>query len=537
MARTCDHCGALLEPGVARCHYCGAADEAKPAEPAAPKASTDTKADDAEKEIAELAARERALARAKAEETPVAPPSKKSPLRRMAVLSGVLVCVFLVFCPHVSMAVMGGPWRKAVTELGGCKVARDALGDDIHLSWLGFPRGSNHGGSGAFRLPVSGSKASGDLDYSFHGDQVEWTLFVADRHIVDDKACKANPSGGAPAASAIASKPAVELPLRVHSEPFLVDVNKDGRDDAVVVVDQSGSPFGYAALDGMTGKAIWRSQPIANERWTDKAFLLSDWLVIVSESGQLSGYDFVRDTPGWTTTVGERVEQLCEAPDGASVRVDVVGDRSFLVVLKTGGQSPMPRKAPCQALRSNRGYITPSFDRSTTAPRVGEHVECGSPKTRTGTAPDPCRTRAHVDPDALDGMKATSLWAVEDGFIVIGGRRPGAAYPMVGLLRGHAFVWKSDIPMGNPLLAREGAPSSQLSNGKIFVSYQTTADSFVTAFDVATGHRDWNAPFVKDYEPLVWASRETVFAYASTPDAFIGFATDTGARRFSLLAR
>jgi hypothetical protein len=104
-------------------------------------------------------------------------------------------------------------------------------------------------------------------------------------------------------------------------------------------------------------------------------------------------------------------------------------------------------------------------------------------------------------------------------------------------VRDRKLVWKSDVPVGNPLLATERPESTQLAGSKIIVSYEARPDTFVTGFDVATGHRDWNVSFGPSWPPTVWASRDTVFALATATHTFVGYSTDTGAERFSMSDR
>ena len=103
---------------------------------------------------------------------------------------GVLL---LALCPHVSMGLFGGPYRTAIAQVDACPRARAALGDDVHLGWFGFPYGSSFGSSGGFRVPVAGSKASGDLTYHFDGADVSWSLQVTRGGDYDSRSCNSPP--------------------------------------------------------------------------------------------------------------------------------------------------------------------------------------------------------------------------------------------------------------------------------------------------------------------------------------------------------
>lgn len=94
---------------------------------------------------------------------------------------GVLVFAGLLFvvldCPIITLGIMGGPYKKALAQVGACQPARELLGDDVRLRTFGPAYGSSSGERGSFRIPVAGSKQAGILDYRWD-DELEWTLFV-----------------------------------------------------------------------------------------------------------------------------------------------------------------------------------------------------------------------------------------------------------------------------------------------------------------------------------------------------------------------
>jgi len=104
-------------------------------------------------------------------------------------------------------------------RLGGCKVASDLLGDDIATSLVGAAWGSSEtrggqSGSAQWRVPVSGSRASGVYQYALelHGGQ--WSMLggqlEVDGRVVDIASCPQ------------AARPAEDVPLGLTGGPAAV---------------------------------------------------------------------------------------------------------------------------------------------------------------------------------------------------------------------------------------------------------------------------------------------------------------------------
>jgi hypothetical protein len=323
--------------------------------------------------------------------------------------------------------------------------------------------------------------------------------------------------------------------LRVRRTPLLFDVNGDGHDDAVVVADTKGGPYVIAAVDGTNGATLWQSDPV--EHWTNPLFVVGGIALQPDDGGSLVAYDFKSTKPAWTASLGEKVKQLCEGPDPTQVRVLLADQRSLFVTLKTGEQAPATKVDACKAISSNkRDYTSDNTPTSTT--KVGDRISCSKhtivTSSGTTTVPNPCRTRLPIDPDSIDGMSVYQAIVVDGGFLLSGVHHPGTAYPVIGLLKGRAMAWKSDIPDGNPLLADSGAGSVMVVGNRAVAAYESARKPYVTAFAVDTGHRDWVVPFPYDRAPVLSASKDTIFAFADVPDALVGFAPATGATLFSL---
>jgi len=324
--------------------------------------------------------------------------------------------------------------------------------------------------------------------------------------------------------------------LRVHRAPLLSDVNGDGHDDAVVIADSKGGPYGLVAVDGTNGKTLWQSDPI--EHWSNPVFVVSGTALMSDDGGSLVAYDFKSTKPAWTAALGERVKQLCEGPDPTQVRVLLADQRAHYLTLKTGEQAPAPKAAACKAIPSNKRDYKPDDGATATATKVGDRIACSKRTiiTPSGTTsvPNPCKARSPIDLDSLDGFAVYEMIVVDGGFLLSGVHRPGTAYPVIGLLKGRAVAWKSDVPDGNPLLADGGNKSVALVGNQVVVAYESARKPYVTAFAMDTGHRDWVVPFPFDRAPVLSGSKDTIFAFADVPDALVGFAPASGATLFSL---
>ncbi len=335
----------------------------------------------------------------------------------------------------------------------------------------------------------------------------------------------------------IADKPEAAAPkveIRVRRRPLFIDLNGDGHEDAVVVVDRSGGPYTFAALDALTGKIIWESNAV--EHWSDPAWLVGGFLLQPDDSGDMQGYDLKTSNPTWKKHIGERVTDLCESENAGEVRVVLADKRTIIVTLATGEQVPAPKKLPCKALRPNESWKRAPSDGPL---RIGEYIGCGTSTSITSsgrtTTPDDCVVRAHVSLDAIDGIDADALYVVKDGFVVIGTHRPGTGYPVVGLLSGRKLTWKSDVPIANPLTAMTGAPESvELGGSELYVAYRVGQAYFVTAFNITTGKRDWHIAFPYA-TPHLWASNDALYVFAESPaNALVAYTTDTGTLRFNI---
>jgi hypothetical protein len=320
----------------------------------------------------------------------------------------------------------------------------------------------------------------------------------------DEKAADAQPETGTAIAEAPPAAPAEPAPQVEPEElraldgfaPVFVDVDGDRKLELVakVSVSKAGQTTdGFSTFDGETGKAISHI-PAPEGGSSTLSVAYGKHLVTAQSSGKLTAFELISGKEQWSSMLGERAEALCEGTAPGELMVVADTGRHLLVDLTTGRQSVT--KKPCQkSLARASASFDPRDRRDYRAPSDVESIRCGGVRVMGSanyTVPDQCLVRARVNTDALEGLVGHSLWRVEQDWLVLGVRTPGAYVPMVGRLHAGKLAWKSEVPLENPLEMQEGSSNQvALSNGLVVLSYQRDdgKKSFLTAFDVKDGTR------------------------------------------------
>jgi len=282
--------------------------------------------------------------------------------------------------------------------------------------------------------------------------------------------------------------------------PLYEDVDGDGAADVIGYVervDGDDRSTRLAVFDGTTGAFRVETPPIALGRQPMIARIGSR-VVIAGERGQLEAYDLGSGDRQWSSTLGDRVLAFCGAGKDDAVRVSTADQRMIEVDLVTGRQTDV--RATCDdplAQTTELSFHDPRDRRDRQAPAGVEAYRCGSSRimgSANFVVPDACQQRGHVDSDNLDGMVGHRIWRLGRGWLVLGVRTPGAYVPMVGVLAGRSFRWKSEVPAANPLDATEGGPRhATLVGDAVVVSYESEIDHayWLTAFAIEDGRRRW----------------------------------------------
>ncbi len=110
------------------------------------------------------------------------------------------------------------------------------------------------------------------------------------------------------------------------------------------------------------------------------------------------------------------------------------------------------------------------------------------------SVPDACKTQLKIDSDRLEGMVGHAIWSVGKAALVFGVRKPGTYILMVGLHERGRWVWKSEVPLENPLEAEQGGPRVVSLHGDgLVIAYASERRDrrWVTRFRLADGTRSF----------------------------------------------
>jgi len=284
--------------------------------------------------------------------------------------------------------------------------------------------------------------------------------------------------------------------------PLVSDVDGNQQPELIVAIRSTlgdTTTEHFAVFDPGTGAERARTSALDNLSG-QLAAARGGRLVLAGSRGQLTAYDLVSGDQQWTTTLGDSVTAICDTRTAGALHVQSADERRLLVDLTTGRQTET--REPCGTLLARgTGQGDPRDRRDYSAPPGIEAIQCGGVRVMGSanySVPDQCKARARVNTDALDGMVGHRMWHIDGGWLVFGVRRPGAYVPMVGRLgRGSTFVWKSEVPVSNPLDADSGGPRHVAIIGDtLLIGYETSGNphAMLTAFVLADGVRRFSAP-------------------------------------------
>jgi len=147
---------------------------------------------------------------------------------------------------------------------------------------------------------------------------------------------------------------------------LLVDVNHDGTPDLVGRGRQvaRGDIIRVIALDGVTGKMVWQSEPVGTYTQTYQAplALAGDLVVMANDAGAVQAFAVASGAKVWSTTTPERVTTFCSGEGDAIVALGADQmlrplarkDGALGTATRTPGKpDPFRRKAPCTQLPSD----------------------------------------------------------------------------------------------------------------------------------------------------------------------------------------
>ncbi len=310
------------------------------------------------------------------------------------------------------------------------------------------------------------------------------------------------PSASPPVPVALPAPPRAITQVLQGVTPLVSDVDGNQQPELIVAIRSTlanTTTEHFAVFDPRTGAERART-PALDDLSAQLAAARGGRLVLAGSRGQLTAYDLVSGDQQWTTTLGDRVTAICDTRTPDALHVESDDERRLLVDLTTGRQTET--REPCATLLARgAGQGDPRDRRDYSAPPGIEAIQCGGVRVMGSanfSVPDQCNARAHVRSDQLAGMVGHRMWRIDGGWLVFGVRQPGAYVPMVGRLgRGTNFVWKSEVPVSNPLDADTGGPRHVAMIGDtLLIGYETSGNphSMLTAFATADGVRRFSTP-------------------------------------------
>ncbi|MCB9629287.1 MAG: PQQ-binding-like beta-propeller repeat protein [Sandaracinaceae bacterium] len=300
---------------------------------------------------------------------------------------------------------------------------------------------------------------------------------------------------------AVQPAPPPPVTRRIRSAPAALyeDLDGDGAFEIIAYVERvegADRSERFAVFDSQTG-AVRVETPAVTLGREPMAARVGTRVVVAGERGQLEAYDLGSGDRQWSSTLGDRALALCAAGRDDAVRVSTADERMLEVDLITGRQTEVRARCEHRLARSDRGLHDPSDRSDAQAPPGVEAYVCGSTRVMGSSnyvVPDACLRQGHVDSNGLDGMVAHRIWRLDHAWLVMGVRKPGAYVPMVGVLTGRSFRWKSEVPATNPLDASQGGPRyAAVVGDAVVVSYEmdTERTYWLTAFALEDGRRRW----------------------------------------------
>ncbi len=289
--------------------------------------------------------------------------------------------------------------------------------------------------------------------------------------------------------------PTITTTIQSYRAAQLVDSDGDGKEELLVPIERSqdGTRSDHFALYALpSGAPIRATSALAGP---ESALIAVAYrrLLLARRDGQLEAYDLASGDAQWNTMVGERVAALCEGPRD-TLHVTTDDARELEVDVQTGRQATV--RTRCKVpLAIAMGSHEPSDRRDYRAPAGVPAFLCGSVRvmgSQDYVVPDACHTHFKLDTDHLPGMVGHAVWAFGRGHLVFGVRAPGTYVPAVGLLARGRWVWKSEVPAANALLAETGGPRVlNLHADSLLIAYKAAEKWWLTRFDAARGVRSW----------------------------------------------
>jgi len=268
------------------------------------------------------------------------------------------------------------------------------------------------------------------------------------------------------------------------SRPLLVDVNGDGTPDLVV---RATNREGYVAVDGATGRELWRTQP-TKDHDARFAYVASGRLVSVGEY-VANVFDLSSGAAIRAVDLEGTIEIPCEAPAGRARLLRSDGS-ALTFDTETGETTTEPADAQCTEVRTDSAERREVIERHY---RPVEHLPAGMPAVRCGKwsvehigsgesfeVPDPC---ADIGIPADADMVPKMIVKTDRGDLVLGSKRRGHPRPALALVADGKMIWSSSPPVES-----DGAPDRiAFDRGAVALLFNDAHGQRLFSWDIATG--------------------------------------------------
>lgn len=263
----------------------------------------------------------------------------------------------------------------------------------------------------------------------------------------------------------------------VGGRPLPLDANGDGVEDIVLDVTTLGKTpqLHFAAFDPQSGKELWRTPSLGASGEANHATTARGRLVVTVRNA-VFGFDGKSGTQAFATALPELPEALCKHPSGVAV---LTKDKQLFPVDLGNGALGAPTAGARYAQEKGTRCVDLDPADASQGPGLIEVDEA------------PYR-------DRVKGMQVSDVFAIADTkqVLVLGTREPGTRVPMLAAFDGEKLLWVQELPVSEPLLAKEGEPTAfAVASGRVLAAYERSdrQELRIVCFDFHSGRRAWEA--------------------------------------------
>jgi hypothetical protein len=277
-------------------------------------------------------------------------------------------------------------------------------------------------------------------------------------------------------------------------------VNADGVEDFLIRFQRSDGkrPLFVLAIDGATFARIWTSGPFGedSDASTYSRVAASQKHVLVTDSSSRAHVvDLATGRQHGELRMSDRAERVCTEPGGEHAWIQVV-DRKHLMVDLATGEATAETRPPTWCADPSGGKWQVSCTHY-----AGTVIGKGKSRARCLDVPSKWR---------IDGFGRSYALRTERGYVAVGSKDPGTAFPiLVGLDPRGKVKWRRGVSDDEGEAVEKETPKLvDVVGGAIVVAYKLQADRWrLAALDEGTGATRWQRDLAEETR---WAAGMTV---------------------------